>query len=89
MKARTGFVLRTLGREYILTAEGERSIDFNNMIVLNSSAAFLWRAVEGKDFSVEDLASLLVEEYGIDRELALKDSATAASIWIEAGLVEE
>ena len=51
--------------------------------------AFLWRAVEGKDFSVEDLASLLVGEYGIDRELALKDSATAASIWIEAGLVEE
>ncbi|MCQ2156952.1 MAG: PqqD family protein [Bacteroidales bacterium] len=89
MKARTGFVLRTLGREYILTAEGGKSIDFNNMIVLNSSAAFLWRAVEGKDFSVEDLASLLVEEYGIDRELALKDSATAASIWIEAGLVEE
>ena len=89
MNARTGFVLRTLGREYIITAEGKTSINFNRMISLNSSAAYLWQAVEGKEFSVEDLASLLVDKYGIDRELALKDSAAMASKWIEAGIAEE
>lgn len=89
MKARTGFRLRTLGREFIITGEAETSINFNKMISLNSSAAYLWQAVEGKDFTVEDLASLLVDKYGIDRDLALKDSADLASKWIEAGIVEE
>jgi len=88
MKNKTGFKVRPLGKEFVLTAENVQRVNLNKIISLNSSAAFLWQSVDGKDYSVEDLAKLLVEEYGIDMELALKDSAAIAEKWIEAGIAE-
>lgn len=81
--------MRKLGREYIITAEGVELINFNRMIALNESAAFLWESVQDKEFTVDTLADLLVEEYGIDRELAIKDSGAVAQKWVEAGIAEE
>lgn len=89
MKAKEGFRLRKLGREHIIVGEGLSQVNFNKMISLNSSATFLWESIQGKEFTVEDLAGLLVDEYGIDMELAMKDSDSLAKAWIEAGLVEE
>lgn len=90
MKAKEGFRLRPLGKEYIITGEGTAQIDFNKMIVLNESAAILWQGVEdGKDFTVEDLASILLEHYDIDTETAAGDSAVIAQKWVEAGIVSE
>lgn len=89
MKIKDGFRLRTLGTEYIVTAEGDRQINFNKIISLNSSAAFLWKNVEGKDFTAEDLADLLVGEYDVDRERAIEDSKAISVKWIEAGIVEK
>lgn len=90
MKTIKGFRMRKLGLEHIITAEGVELINFNKMIALNESAAYLWESVqEMEEFTVETLADLLVEQYGIDRELALKDSAAVAAKWIEAGIAEE
>ena len=87
MKTVPGFTLRPLGKEFIITAESVKQINFNKMISLNESAAYLWKSVDGKDFSPEDLADLLVERYEIDRETALKDSEAIAAKWLEAGIV--
>lgn len=89
MRRKAGFKMRPLGREYIITAESLSRVDFNRMISLNESAAYLWEAVEGKEFTVDNLAELLMEKYGIDRELAERDSKALASKWIEAGIAEE
>ncbi|MCQ2155674.1 MAG: PqqD family protein [Bacteroidales bacterium] len=89
MKTLEGFRLRPLGREFILTAENISQVDFNKMISLNESAAYLWTSVAGKEYTVETLADLLVEKYEIDRETALKDSEAIARKWIEAGIAAE
>lgn len=89
MKTLEGFRLRPLGREFILTAENISQVDFNKMISLNESAAYLWTSVVGKEYTVETLADLLVEKYEIDRETALKDSEAIAMKWIEAGIAAE
>ena len=89
MKTREGFVLRPLGEEYIVIGEGIAQVDFNKMISMNSSAAYLWRNVEGKEFTVEDLKDLLLEEYEVDPETALSDAEAVARKWIEAGIVSE
>ena len=80
--------MRRLCNEHIVTAEGVERINFNRMIVLNESAAFLWSQFEdGREFTVEDLAGKLVEKYGIDLQTALRDSAGVAARWEEVGLV--
>jgi hypothetical protein len=88
MKIKDGFILREMCGENIVTAEGIENINFNKLISLNSSAAYLWENLIGKDFSVEDMAALLVEQYDIDMELALKDSESLSKAWMEAGVTE-
>lgn len=87
MKIKDGFVLRNMCGENIVTAEGMENINFNKLISLNTTAAFLWQNLEGKDFDVEGMARLLADEYGIDMELALKDSARLCEVWKDAGLI--
>ena len=62
MHLKEGFVLRELGDEHIVIGEG-LTVDFQRLVSLNSSAAFLWRGVEGREFGVDDLTALLLDEY--------------------------
>lgn len=88
MKIKKGFVLRQMCGENIVTAEGLEHINFNKLISLNSTAAFLWEKVCDKEFTEEDLAKFLVEEYKIDWVLALNDSKSLCQAWINAGIAE-
>ena len=89
MKIIEGFVLRPLGEEFIVIGEGIAQINFNKMVSLNSTAAYLWENVEGKDFTVEDLTKLLTDQYEVGEEQAAADAAALAAKWIEAGIVAE
>ena len=89
MKIIEGFRLRKLGKEHIVVGEGLAQFNFNKMISLNSSAAYLWESVEGKDFSVEDLVSLLLDKYEVEEDIARRDAEALAKAWLEAGVIAE
>jgi hypothetical protein len=89
MKIKEGFILREMCGENIIAAEGLEHINFNKLISLNESAAYLWQELIGKEFTVEDMAQLLIERYGIGQELALKDSKNLCEAWINAGIAAE
>lgn len=88
MKTKKGFILRSLGKEFILVAEGLEAVEASHMVSMNESAAFLWKAVEGKDFEAVTLADLLVEEYDITHEVAERDVAKLIQTWQDAGVIE-
>lgn len=87
MKTRKGYILRSLGKEFVLVAEGLDAVDFSRMVSLNESAAFLWKSVEDKDFEAETLVELLLDEYGITREVAEKDVAALLQTWKETDMI--
>lgn len=87
MKIKDGFKLRSIGSEYIVTGEGLGQVDFNEIISLCVSAAWLWQQVEGTDFDAETLAILLTEHYDVDKETAQTDVAELLKQWVEVGLV--
>lgn len=87
MKTKKGFVLRSLGREFILVAEGLEAADVNKLISMNESAAFLWKSVEGKEFDANTLIDLLMEEYGITRDVAEKDVTLLLETWKRADII--
>jgi len=87
MKTKKGFVLRTLGKEYILAAEGLET-NADRLISMNESSAFLWKAVEDREFDADTLINFLMEEYGITREVAAKDVAALLQVWQKAGIVD-
>ncbi len=88
MKAKKGFNLRNVCGENIIVAEGEENIDFSNIISMNESSAYLWKNIQGKEFSHEDLVKLLTDEYEVDEDTALKDVKALTDLWVEAGIIE-
>ncbi len=89
MKTKKGFRLRELGGDYILIGESVELINFNSLITLNESAAYLWRNVDGKDFNAETLTDLLLDEYEVDAETAQRDAEATLQNWFEAGIITE
>ena len=47
MRIRKGFVLRKICGEWVIEGEGLEQIDFNKLVILNTSAAYLWEQVDG------------------------------------------
>ena len=75
--------------EHIVIGTGVENIDFSKVISLNESAAWLWKEVEGKDFTPETLATLLVEQYEVDADVALADAKALTNQWVSVGIVSE
>lgn len=88
MKIKKGFELRNVCGEHVVIATGIENVDFSKMISLNESAAYLWKAVEEKEFDAQLLAYLLQQEYEVDTATALADAGKAIESWRECGIAE-
>lgn len=87
MKIVDGFRLREIMGQKTIIGEGVGQVNFNKLITLNDSAAYLWQSVEGKEFDVLLLSDLLVEKYGIEPSVAVRDVQSIVDKWIEVGVV--
>lgn len=72
MQLKEGYVLREVAGNYIVVAVGDAVKNFNGIINLNESAAFLWKLLS-EDVTEEQLVEKLLEEYEVEREMAEKD----------------
>lgn len=89
MKIKDGFILREVAGSNIIVGVGEESIDFNGIINVNDTGAFIWNKL-CENMSVEETAKALTEEYdGIDSETAVRDIENFINKLRDAGLVEE
>ena len=93
MRTIEGFKLRKLGNEYILVGESMALINFNKMITLNETAAFLWKAAEEQThshgaFDASALCKALCAEYEVDPAQALTDVEATIATWREARVIE-
>lgn len=73
MKIKNGFILRSIAGSNIVVPVGAASVDFNGMITLNDSGAFLWRELE-KGSDADGLTAALLGEYEVDEPTARKCS---------------
>ena len=89
MKLLDGLVLRPLGSEFFVTGEGLARIDFNKLVSMNTTAAYLWKELQGCDFTLEDMVEKLTDRYEVDSETARTDAQKLLASWRDAGLIEE
>lgn len=93
MKAKSGFRLDNICGVNILIAEGKENLDFSKVISMNDSAAMLWEKVQGKDFTDDDLAQILIDNYEkgdskpLTYEEALTDAKEISEQWLKAGII--
>ena len=72
MKIKDGFILRKVADQYIAVAVGEQSVNFNAMVTVNETGAFLWDRLKNEKTKKELLGALLAE-YDVDEETAKAD----------------
>ena len=80
MKINSNYKLREIAGETIMVNQGKKGVDMTRIISLNKSAKLLYEQLAGKEFVLEEAAQVLMDTYGIDSEMALKD----ASNWVDA-----
>ncbi len=86
MKIKDGFILREVAGSYLVVAVGARVKDFNGMVNLNETGAFLWKLLE-KGATEEEAVAELLKEYDVDEETAKADVKAFVSKLTEAGLL--
>ncbi len=70
--------IRSVAGENIVVMQGDEGTDMTRVVALNESALLLYNALAGRNFEVEDVVRLLVDEYEVNEENARKD----AEVWI-------
>lgn len=89
MKAKKGFELRDVCGEKVIIATGIENLNFNHLISLNDTAAFLWQSIQGKaSFTEDELVEKLCAEYEVTKEQATADVAELVKAWREQKIVE-
>jgi len=87
MKIKDGFLLRSVAGMHVVVAVGTAVLDFDGMISLNDTGAFMWKKLE-QGCSAQELADALVQEYAVDNATALADAAVFLEKLRDAGLAE-
>jgi len=88
MKIRKGLVLRKIGDEHVIVAEGIEALDLKCMVGVNDAVALLWHKMNEADgFTEEDLTTILCQEYELTEFEAQKDVEKLLDQWIKLGII--
>lgn len=72
MKIKEGFLLRNVAGNNVVVPVGQATLDFNGMMSLNDTGAFIFgKMIEG--ISRDELIKSVMDEYEIDEQIATTD----------------
>ena len=72
MKIKEDFILRMVADSYVVVPVNKMTLDFNGIINLNETGAFLFELLQ-KGAERDELVDKMLEEYDVDREKAEAD----------------
>ena len=78
MKFKKGYKVREIAGEHVVIMQGRFGVDMTRVIALNESSLLLWNELQGKEFSVEDVKQVLLDNYEVEEATAARD----AEAWI-------
>ena len=87
MKIKDGLILKEVADSFIVVAVGEAVKNFNGIINLNETGAFLWKIL-ATGATEEELVKKLLEEYDVDEKIAKADVELFVKKLQEANLVK-
>ena len=89
MKLRSDLILRTIGSDHLIVDPSQDMVDLSTVYTLNSSAAWLWEELKGKEFTMNTIVELLCENYDVSKEQAQSDAEILLQDFQKQGLVEQ
>lgn len=86
MKIKEGYLLRNVAGNDVVVPVG--NLDFDGMITLNETGSMIWKELE-KGCTFDELLSKFLDEYDVERSVAVQDLNTFLKQLKEADLVVE
>jgi len=87
MKVKQGFMLRAIAGNYVVVPVGKAAVDFNGIITLNATGAFLWEQLT-VDTTVEALLSKMIATYDVVMDQATSDLKEFINTLKQANLLD-
>lgn len=88
MRVKEGFVLHTIGEEYMAVATGEAAENFNGIVRSNETAAYIFELLQ-QETTEEAIVNAMCEKYDAERSVIEKDVANIIEKMREAGFLHE
>ena len=88
IKAKKGFVIRNVADEYVLMPARDNIGNFSGNIVLNEVSAFIWDKLQNP-VSKADLLQAILDEYEVEKSVAVADLDDLLATLKECGVVED
>ena len=87
MKIKEDFILRKIAESYIVVPVNQTALDFNGIINLNETGAFLFELLQN-GAEREELVEKMLAEYDVTRDRAEKDIDKFIGKIKEADIIE-
>ena len=88
MKIKDGYILRTVAGSNIVVPVGKRTLDFNGMITLNDTGAFIWQQLE-HETDEDRIVAAILEAYEVEEPRARSCVESFLEKLREVGCLEE
>lgn len=88
MKFKEGYKVREIAGESVVIMQGRFGVDMTKIISLNSSSLLLWKALQNREFEVDDVAAILLENYEVEASVAQADAKAWVAKLKECKLIE-
>lgn len=75
MKLRGDLQLRQLGDDHILVYPGQDQLDASKVYTFNETAVQIWLELQGKEFNIESVTAVLLDNYEVEESEAERDAA--------------
>ncbi|MBO5465281.1 MAG: PqqD family protein [Alistipes sp.] len=88
MRIKQGYNVREIVGENVVIMSGREGADMTRIITLNDSALLLWNSLCAKEFTIDDVARVLLDNYDVEPSQALTDAQKWVAKMQEAELLE-
>ncbi len=79
MKFKEGYKVREIAGEHVIIKQGRFGADMTRVIALNATSQLLWEQLQGKQFELADIITILTENFEVDTDTATRD----AQAWVD------
>lgn len=69
IKTKKGFMLRSVAGRHVVVAIGKASVEFNGLITLNETGAYIWEKL-AKGTTYDELLKDMLSDYEVDETTA-------------------
>jgi len=87
MKLRVDLQLRQLGDEHILVDPGRDHLDVSKVFTFNETAVQIWLELQGKEFNVESVKAVLLDNYEVGEDEAERDAVALVKQFEKRGFL--